>query len=457
MFFICLTAVSSSILNCHEKFSIPAFTPAILNIILIISVLFFSTNFNEPVYALAWGLLFAGIVQLIFVLYPLVKMGLFPKVSFNKNHPGIKKIKELMLPVIFGSSVTQINLIFDTIIASFLITGSISWLYMSDRFIELPLALFGISIATVLLPKLSEYYNNSDRESYNSTINWGLKLSVLISIPTSIGLILLAKPIIITLLQYREFSPNDVSMTSLSLVAFACGLPGMIGAKILITNYYSQKNTRYPVKAAVISVIANFVMNLTFVYYLTSSDFKGAHVGLALATSLSAYINFILLFANAIKTKILEIDKRLNRITVLRNSTHTGIFGNGKLIKGNDSLVTATILNNNVATGAGAKLFVYSADIGAVQELNILDQGNRFTSDAVVSPTSIFPMLITTPTSSLNSGTKIVGDISGATATVVNYDQDRHILKYTNLKGSFLQDERVAYENIDSFLSLIHI
>lgn len=311
MFFICLTAVSSSILNCHEKFSIPAFTPAILNIILIISVLFFSTNFNEPVYALAWGLLFAGIVQLIFVLYPLVKMGLFPKVSFNKNHPGIKKIKELMLPVIFGSSVTQINLIFDTIIASFLITGSISWLYMSDRFIELPLALFGISIATVLLPKLSEYYNNSDRESYNSTINWGLKLSVLISIPTSIGLILLAKPIIITLLQYREFSPNDVSMTSLSLVAFACGLPGMIGAKILITNYYSQKNTRYPVKAAVISVIANFVMNLTFVYYLISSDFKGAHVGLALATSVSAYINFILLFSNAIKTKILEIDKSI--------------------------------------------------------------------------------------------------------------------------------------------------
>lgn len=152
--------------------------------------------------------------------------------------------------------------------------------------------------------------------------------------------------------------------------------------------------------------------------------------------------------ANAI---ILEIDKRLNRITVLRNSTHTGIFGNNKLIRGNDSLVTATILNNNVATGAGAKLFVYSDDIGAIQELNILDQGNRFTSDAVVSPTSIFPMLVTTPTSSLNSGTKIVGDISRATATVVNYDQDRHILKYTNLKGSFLQNERVAYENIDSF------
>ncbi len=185
---------------------------------------------------------------------------------------------------------------------------------MSDRFIELPLALFGISIATVLLPKLSEYYNNSDNESYNTTINWGLKLSVLISVPTSIGLILLAEPILITLLQYREFSANDVSMTSLSLIAFALGLPGMIGAKILVTNYYSRKNTSYPVRAAVIAVIANFIMNIIFVLYLTSSNFLGAHVGLALATSISAYINFILLFNNATKTKILVIDKNIYKI-----------------------------------------------------------------------------------------------------------------------------------------------
>ena len=250
MFFICLTASSSSILNTFEKFSIPAFfTPAILNISLIISVLFLSPKFNEPVYALAWGLIFAGLLQLIFVLYPLIKMGYFLKLVLIK-HPGIIKIKKLMIPVIFGSSVTQVNLIFDTIIASFLITGSISWLYMSDRFIELPLALFGISIATVLLPKLSEYYNNSDNESYNATINWGLKLSVLISVPTSIGLILLAEPILITLLQYREFSANDVSMTSLSLIAFAFGLPGMIGAKILVTNYYSRKKYELSCKSS---------------------------------------------------------------------------------------------------------------------------------------------------------------------------------------------------------------
>ena len=172
-----------------------------------------------------------------------------------------------MIPVIFGSSVTQVNLIFDTIIASFLITGSISWLYMSDRFIELPLALFGISIATVLLPKLSEYYNKKDNKSYNATINWGLKLVILISIPTCVGLILLSEPILITLLQYREFSANDVSMTSLSLIAFAFGLPGMICAKILITNYYSRKDTSYPVRAAVIAVITNFVMNIVFLNF----------------------------------------------------------------------------------------------------------------------------------------------------------------------------------------------
>ena len=316
MLFICLTAVAASILNTYEKFAIPAFTPVILNIVLIISVIFISPYFDEPVFALAWGLLIGGIIQLTFQLYPLRKMGLFPKFKLIKNHPGIKKIKELMLPVIFGSSVTQINLVFDTIIASFLITGSISWLYMSDRFIELPLALFGISIATVLLPKLSEYYGKSDTSSYNATLNWGLKLGIIISFPTCVGLILLSEPILISLLQYREFSENDVQMTSLSLMAFALGLPGMIGAKILITNYYSRKNTLYPVKAALIAVICNFILNIVFVLYLINSEFKGVHVGLALATSISAYINFYFLLKTSILTKIIIIDTSVKKVLV---------------------------------------------------------------------------------------------------------------------------------------------
>ena len=198
LLFICLTAVISGILNTHEKFMIPALTPVILNIILIISVVYIAPYFSEPVYALAWGVFFSGLIQLLFQFYPLLKIKLFPRIKFNKNHPGIKKIKELMLPVIFASSVTQINLIFDTIIASFLAIGSISWLYMSERFIELPLALFGISIATVLLPKLSEHYSKSDTKSYNATLNWGIKLGILLSLPATICLTLLAKPIVIT-------------------------------------------------------------------------------------------------------------------------------------------------------------------------------------------------------------------------------------------------------------------
>ena len=316
MLFICLTAVAGSILNTYENFSYPAITPVILNLILILSVLFGAPYFDEPVFALAWGLLLGGIIQLAFQIYPILKLGLLPKFKINTKHPGLIKIKKIMIPMIFGSSVTQINMIIDTVIASFLITGSIGWLYMSDRFVELPLALFGISIATVLLPKLSEFYSNSNSESYNSTINWGLKLGILISLPTTIGLILLSKPILITLLQYKEFTLNDMHMTSISLIAFAFGLPGMIGAKILITNYYSRKDTRYPVKAALIAVACNFILNISFVIYLIKTNFNGVHVGLALATSISAYINFYFLFTNARKTKILVMDRTIGNIFV---------------------------------------------------------------------------------------------------------------------------------------------
>ena len=318
MLFICLTAIAGSILNTYDNFAYPAVTPVILNLTLIISVLFFVPYFDEPVFALAWGLLIGGVIQLIFQVYPIIKLGLFPKIKFNSKHPGIKKIKEIMLPMIFGSSVTQINMIFDTVIASFLITGSIGWLYMSDRFVELPLALFGISIATVLLPKLSEYYNESDDDSYNKTLNWGFKLAILISFPTMLGLILLSDPILITLLNYKEFSSNDVYMTSIALIAFSLGLPGMIGAKILITNYYSRKDTRYPVNAALKAVICNFILNITFVVILVKTNFNGAHIGLALATSISAYVNFFFLLSTAVKTKIFSIDK--NTIMILLKS-----------------------------------------------------------------------------------------------------------------------------------------
>ena len=309
MLFICLTAIAGSILNTYDNFAYPAITPVVLNLSLIASVLFAAPYFEKPVFALAWGLLLGGVIQLAFQIYPIAKLGLLPKIKFNSQHPGLKKIKEIMLPMIFGSSVTQINMIFDTVIASFLITGSIGWLYMSDRFVELPLALFGISIATVMLPKLSDYFNRSNIDAYNRTLNWGLKLGILISFPTMLGLIILSDPILITLLKYKEFTLNDVHMTSIALIAFSIGLPGMIGSKILITNYYSRKDTKYPVKAALIAVLCNFVLNIAFVVYLVKTDFNGAHIGLAVATSLSAYVNFFFLFKNAVKTKIFNMDQ----------------------------------------------------------------------------------------------------------------------------------------------------
>ncbi|MEC7885460.1 MAG: murein biosynthesis integral membrane protein MurJ [Pseudomonadota bacterium] len=311
MFFICLVAVAGGILNTYDNFSIPAITPVLMNLILIFSAIYLAPKFEEPVLALAIGVLVSGFVQLAFQIYPLMKIGLLPKWNLNLYHSGIKKIKRLMLPVIVGSSVTQINLIFDTIIASFLITGSIGWLYISDRFLELPLAIFGVSIATVMLPKLSMYYSQKNEDYFNKIINWGLKLTIVISIPTMTGLIMLSEPILISLLQYREFSLYDVNMTSVSLIAFAAGLPAMIGAKILIPAFYSRQNTTFPVRAAIISVIFNFVLNIAFVIALLSIEFKGVHMGLAMATSISAYINFYLLFNEARKKGILSIDKSL--------------------------------------------------------------------------------------------------------------------------------------------------
>ena len=183
MLFICLTAIAGSILNTYDNFAYPAITPVVLNLSLIASVLFAAPYFPKNQFLLLLGaFLLGGVIQLAFQIYPIAKLGLLPKIKFNSQHPGLKKIKEIMLPMIFGSSITQINMIFDTVIASFFTTGSIGWLYMSDRFVELPyIALFGISIATVMLPKLSDYFNRSNIDAYNRTLNWGLKLGILIS------------------------------------------------------------------------------------------------------------------------------------------------------------------------------------------------------------------------------------------------------------------------------------
>ncbi len=294
--FISLTALSASILNTFNRFAVPAFTPTLLNLSLIVATLWLAPKLDQPVVALAWGVFIAGVAQLVFQIPFLYRLGMLPKFSLNGAADGVRKIIRLMLPAIFGSSVVQINLLINTIIASFLAVGSISWLYISDRFVELPLAIFGVATATIILPRLSKQYVNQSETGFNQTLDWALRISILIAMPATLGLILLAKPILAALVQYREFTATDTSMAALSLMTYALGLPAFILIKVLAPGFYSRQDTKTPVKIGVIAVFCNIVLNLGFVWVWTHWQLTGPHAALALATSLSAYINAALLF-----------------------------------------------------------------------------------------------------------------------------------------------------------------
>jgi len=298
IFFISLVAFSGGILNSFNQFAVPAFTPVFLNICLIGATLWAAPMFDQPVIALAWGVALAGFTQLAFQIPFLIRLGLMPRPRLKKDHEGVKKISKLMLPAIIGSSVAQINLLLDTIIASFLIIGSVSWLYFSDRLVEFPLGVFGIALATVVLPNLSKQHANKSPEDFNHTIDWSLRLVMLIAIPASLGLLLLSAPILSTLFQYGEFSQHDTYMSSLSLMAYALGLPAFIVIKVLAPAFYARQDTKTPMKIAVKAMIANMVLNILFVVPMVQLGYEAPHVGLALATSASAYMNAgMLLFA----------------------------------------------------------------------------------------------------------------------------------------------------------------
>lgn len=294
--FISLTALSAGILNTFNKFAVPAFTPTLLNLSLIAATLWLAPRLEQPAVALAWGVFAGGVIQLLFQIPFLYKLGLLPRFSLHGATSGVKKIIRLMLPAIFGSSVVQINLLINTLIASFLAAGSISWLYMSDRFVELPLAIFGVATTTVILPRLSKQYANQSETGFNQTLDWALRVSILVAMPAMFGLIMLAIPILTSLLQYRQFTADDTSMTALSLVTYALGLPAFILIKVLASGFYSRQDTKTPMKIGIIAMLCNIVLNLAFVWVWIHWHLTGPHAALAFATSLSAYINAALLF-----------------------------------------------------------------------------------------------------------------------------------------------------------------
>lgn len=300
---ISMTGFCGAILNSYGRFAVPAFTPVFLNLSLIFAATVASPWFDEPVFALAWGVFFAGIIQLLFQLPSLYRLDLVPRPVFDGKDEGVRRILKLMIPALFGVSVSQINLLLDTVLASFLPTGSVSWLYYSDRLAELPLGVFGIAIATVILPNLSAHRAAAREDQFASTLDWAMRSVLLIGLPAALALILLAEPILITLFQYGALTPTDVDMASLSLRAYSLGLIAFMLIKILAPGYYARKDTATPVKIGIIAMAANMVMNLAFVLPLLWY-FNVGHVGLALATSASAWLNAGLLLRGLLKQDV---------------------------------------------------------------------------------------------------------------------------------------------------------
>lgn len=297
--FISLTALAGAILNSFNRFAVPAFTPVFLNLSLIASAIWISPQLQQPIMGLAWGVFIGGIVQLLFQLPFLIKLDKLPRPRWGWKQEGVQKIIKLMIPAMFGVSVAQINLLLDTLLASFLITGSISWLYFSDRLVEFPLGVFGIALSTVILPSLSKQHAAQSAESFSDTIDWALRWVFVIGTPAAAGLIVLAEPLLITLFQYGEFSANDAHMASLSLMAYALGLLAFILIKVLAPGYYARQDTKTPVKIGIIAMASNMVLNIILMIYL-------AHIGLALATSLSAFLNAALLYIGLRKRAVYQ-------------------------------------------------------------------------------------------------------------------------------------------------------
>ena len=287
--FISLTALFASVLNVFGKFAIPAFTPALLNISIITVAIFLSPLLSAPIYSLAIGVFIGGVLQLVLQYTSVRKLGFHLNVTLGFRHDGVKKVFKLMMPGIIGGSVAQLNILVDSIIASFLVAGSISWLYYSDRIIELPLGIFGIALATAILPSLSKFAINSEFKKFNNAIRHAINWALFLGIPSAGGIILLAEPIIISLFQYGEMTTNDVQQCVKSLRAYAVGLPAFILIKVLVTTYFATKDMATPVKIAIFALIVNTILNLFLMQYL-------GHAGLALATSIAAWLNVSLLF-----------------------------------------------------------------------------------------------------------------------------------------------------------------
>ena len=284
-----LVAMAVGILNTWSKFALPAFTPVLLNIAMIGGTWLLADHFNPPVLALAWAVFLGGLLQLGIQVPALVRIGMLPRFSFSLQDEGVRRILKLMAPALVGVSVSQISLLINTIFASFLESGSVSWLYYADRLMEFPAGLLGAALGTILLPSLSKTHANGQKEEFSALLDWGLRLTLLLTLPAALALAILAVPLLSTLFQHGAFTTTDVLRTREALVAYTVGLSGLILVKILAPAFYARQDIRTPVKIALLTLTLTQLMNLVFIGWLH-------HAGLALSTGLASCINAALLY-----------------------------------------------------------------------------------------------------------------------------------------------------------------
>ena len=295
--FISLVAFSAGVLNTWNHFAVPAITPALLNVAFIVAAVVFAPYFDPPVVALAWAVFAGGVLQLALQVPYLSRMGLLPRWRLDLSHPGVRRILKLMAPAAFGVSISQVSLLINTIFASFLVSGSVSWLYYADRLMEFPAGMLGVALGTILLPSLSKYHATADHAEYSRLLDWGLRLTVLLAVPAAAALAVLAIPLIAALFHYGRFTPEDAWMTRQAVVAYSVGLIGMILVKILAPGFYARQNIKTPVKIGILTLVITQLMNLAFIGPLK-------HAGLALAIGLGACLNAALLYRGLRKVGI---------------------------------------------------------------------------------------------------------------------------------------------------------
>lgn len=287
--FMSLVALSGGVLNTWSRFAVPAFTPVLLNLSFIGMALFATPYFERPVLALGWAVFLGGLLQLAFQLPSLKRIGMLPRFSFDWKDAGVRRILKLMAPAVLGVSVAQVSLLINTIFASFLGTGSVSWLYYADRLMEFPAGMLGAALGTILLPSLARYHAGEKFDDYSKLLDWGLRLTLLLAAPAALALAIIAVPLITTLFHHGAFTAIDVFKTRDALVAYSIGLLGLILVKVLAPGFYARQNVRTPVRIALLTLFVTQMLNLALIGWLK-------HAGLALSIGLAACLNALLLY-----------------------------------------------------------------------------------------------------------------------------------------------------------------